>query len=288
MPSPPRIRSRRRTPAEDTPNVESPAEPVMPSAEPPLPEPDSLRVEAIPPRLEPGDLTKPLPPVEAEPPQLQPKGRRRKQKKEKKREKVVEPSERLKSLPAAKPVTMAPHRARNVKATKARQRAARRPAVVAGVIVISILCAVVAVTGLLVASEMRPRVTILAYPLQIYPVAQSTPGQCLPGTQGVTGPGPFCYQVTEGIAIHRVSEIQEQHDKSLGYVVFIKLRPGDKKIFADLTRRTLGRSLLFVVRDRLVTVSHVDTPILGGQILITGLSGQADADRVYRNLKGKV
>lgn len=277
MPSPPRIRSRRRTPAEDTPSVEPPAEPPIPEPAPPP------SIEAIPPRLEPGDPTKPLPPVEVTPAELQkpPKKGRRRRKKEK------EPAERLKSLPAAKPVTTAPHRARNARAARARKRAARRPAMVVGVIVISILCAAVAVAGLLVASEMRPSVTNLAYPLQIYPVAQSTPGQCLPGTQGVTGPGPFCYQVTEGIAIHRVSEIQEQHDKSLGYVVFIKLRPGDKKVFADLSRRTLGRSLLFVVRERLVTVSHVDTPILGGQILITGLSGRPDADRVYRNLKGK-
>jgi hypothetical protein len=41
-----------------------------------------------------------------------------------------------------------------------------------------------------------------------------------------------------------------------------------------------------VVKGRLVTVSHVDTPILGGQILITGLPGKLDADRVVRNLHG--
>lgn len=257
MPSPPRIRSRRRPPAladgeQDAPPVE-------------------LNEGAAPP-------PEPLP--------SSPGSRRRRKGKSGK----PEPSsaERLKSLPAARPEAFSPpHRVRNVKAAKARQRAARRPALVAGIIVTAILSAVVAVTGLLVASEMKPPVTDLKYPLQVYPVAQSSPGECLTGTQGVTGPGPFCYQVTQGFSFHRVSSIQEQHDKTLGYVVYIRLRQGDRSRFADLTRQAMGRSLLFVVRERLVTVSHVDTPILGGQILITGLSGKADADRVLRNLKGK-
>jgi hypothetical protein len=176
---------------------------------------------------------------------------------------------------------------RNAKAARARRRVARRPAVIAASIVIATLSATVTVTGLVVAAEMGPASYTLAYPLQIYPVAQTTPGQCLQGTQGVTGPGPFCYEVTEGLALHRVSTIRTQHDKSLGYSVFVRLDSGDKKSFAALTRSTLNRSLVFVVNNRLVTVSKVDTPILGGQILITGLGGRGDADRVVRNLHGK-
>jgi hypothetical protein len=124
----------------------------------------------------------------------------------------VTPSARLKALPAAQLEPSA--RERKAEAAKARRRAARRPAMFAGVIVIAVLCALVAVSGLLVASSMKPNVVNLSSPLQIYPVTQSTPGACLPGTQGVTGPGPFCHQVTEGVAIHRLSSIQEQHDRS--------------------------------------------------------------------------
>lgn len=265
MPSPPRIRPRRRPPTEDSPETELtdgatlPLEPA-PAVEPPL-------------AVEPARSRK------------RPRGRSRGRRKHAAPAPEASSAERLKALPGAPPVLSA-HRVRSAQAAKARKRAARRPAVLVGIIVIAVLSAVVAVTGLLVASSMGSNVTTLGNPLQIYPVAQSTPGQCLQGTQGITGPGPFCHQVTEGLAIHRVDSIQVEHDRTLGYEVFIKLRPGDKKTFADLTRRTLGRSLVFVVRNRLVTVSHVDTPVLGGQILITGLSGRPDADRVVRNLHG--
>jgi preprotein translocase subunit SecD len=147
----------------------------------------------------------------------------------------------------------------------------------------------VTVTGTVAATSMMARQTPLASPLLVYPVSQTTAGQCLPGVQGVSAlaaSGPVCYQVSQGIAIHRVSDLHVKHGTT-GYDVSIKLLNADAKAFADLTRRMVGQNLAFVVRGRLVTAPRVDMPITKGQILITGPTTRADAERTLSELRGR-
>jgi hypothetical protein len=163
-----------------------------------------------------------------------------------------------------------------------------RPALLAGVIMLALVMIAVAVTGVVAATSLVTRRTPLASPLLIYPVSQTTPGQCVPGVQGINATavsGPICYQVTQGIAIHRVSDLHVQHG-AVGYDVSIKLLSADAKAFADLTRRMVGQNLAFVVRGRLVTAPRVDMPITKGQILITGITTRADAERTVSELRG--
>jgi hypothetical protein len=175
------------------------------------------------------------------------------------------------------------------KRAKAMRLRRRRAGVLTGVMLLAVLIAAVTAVGVVAAVTNRPVDTRLVSPLLAYPVSQTTPGQCLAGTQGVTGnlaSGPVCYQVTAGIAIHRVHEITVRHDAATGYAVQIRLFAGDRKAFADLTRRTVGRTLAFVVRTQVVTVSKVEMPITGGMLLIAGLTGRPDADRVVQTLTG--
>ncbi len=177
-------------------------------------------------------------------------------------------------------------RRRRAKAIRLRRR---RTGVLTGVMLLAVLIAAVIAVGVVAAVTNRPVDTKLAAPLLAYPISQTTPGQCLAGTQGVTGnlaSGPVCYQVTEGIAIHRVHEITIRRDASAGYAVQIRLFAGDRRAFADLTRRTVGRTLAFVVRGQVVTVSKVEMPITGGMLLIAGMTGRPDAERVVTALTG--
>lgn len=165
-----------------------------------------------------------------------------------------------------------------------------RPALLAGIVMLTMVVTGVAVSGIMAAASMKTRQTSLASPLLIYPVSQTTPGQCVPGVQGVSAEvasAPVCYQVTQGIAIHRVSDLHVQHGTA-GYDVSIKLLAADAKAFADLTRRTVGQNLAFVVRGRLVTVTRVDMPITKGQILIIppGTTTRAVAERTVSQLRG--
>jgi hypothetical protein len=163
-----------------------------------------------------------------------------------------------------------------------------RPALLAGVIMLTLVIIAVTVTGIVAATSTMSRQTPLASPLLVYPVSQTTPGQCLPGVQGVSAlaaSGPVCYQVTQGIALHRVSDLHVQHGAA-GYDVSIRLLHADARAFAELTRRMVGQNLAFVVRGRLVTAPRVDMPITKGQILITGTTTRADAERTLSELRG--
>ncbi|MCW2915181.1 MAG: hypothetical protein JWN52_3249 [Actinomycetia bacterium] len=163
-----------------------------------------------------------------------------------------------------------------------------RPALLTGIIMLTLVVTAVVVAGVVAAISMKNRQTSLTAPLLVYPVSQTTPGQCLPGVQGVSAQaasGPVCYQVTQGLAIHRVSDLRVQHGNG-GYDVSIKLLSADAKAFADLTRRIVGQNLAFVVRSRLVTVPRVDMPITKGQILITGATTRAVAERTVSELRG--
>jgi hypothetical protein len=164
-----------------------------------------------------------------------------------------------------------------------------RPALLSGVILLAMVIIAVTVTGTVAATSRMARQTPLASPLLVYPVSQTTPGQCLPGVQGVSAlaaSGPVCYQVSQGIAIHRVSDLHVQHGTT-GYDVSIKLLNADARAFSDLTRRMVGQNLAFVVRGRLVTAPRVDMPITKGQILITGPVTRADAERTLSELRGR-
>jgi hypothetical protein len=179
-----------------------------------------------------------------------------------------------------------------------RQNAARqdkaarehRSSLLVMILMLGLLIATVVVTGGLVATSMRSRPIALAAPLHIYPVTQTVPGQCPAGTQGITGQtstGLACYQLTQGIAIRKVADLRVQKARTRGaYDVAVTLRTNDRRAFATLTRATLNRDLAFVVRDRLVTVPRVDSPILDGKVVITGPPSRAEANRLVRSLKG--
>jgi hypothetical protein len=164
-----------------------------------------------------------------------------------------------------------------------------RRAGLAVVITLGVIAAAVALTGTVIAASRNSHPAKFKAPLLVYPVSQSTPGQCSPGTHGVTGPGAAgqtCYQVTQGIAIKRVSDIHVQRGGT-SYDVSISLLPSDSKSFAALTRRVAsGGSLALVMRGRLVTAPRVQEPITEGKILITGAPRRQDADRLVNQLKG--
>ncbi|XVQ11951.1 SecDF P1 head subdomain-containing protein [Spirillospora sp. CA-255316] len=159
------------------------------------------------------------------------------------------------------------------------------------VILLGLLIATVVVSGGLIAASMRTRPVDLAAPLHIYPVTQTVPGQCPAGTQGITGQsssGLACYQLSQGIAIRKVADLRVQRSRNrTAYDVAVTLRANDRRAFATLTRATLNRDLAFVVRDRLVTVPRVDTPILDGKVVITGPPNRAEANRLVRSLRGR-
>ncbi|MEW2358131.1 hypothetical protein [Spirillospora sp. NPDC029432] len=173
-----------------------------------------------------------------------------------------------------------------------RDKAARehRSSLLVMIVMLGLLIATVAVTGGLIASSMHTRPVALAAPLHIYPVTATVPGQCPAGTQGITGQtssGMACYQLSQGIAIRKVADLRVQRARTRGaYDVAVTLRTNDRRAFATLTRATLNRDLAFVVRERLVTVPRVDTPILDGKVVITGSSNRAEANRLVRSLKG--
>jgi hypothetical protein len=164
----------------------------------------------------------------------------------------------------------------------------RRRAGLAVIITLGVVAAAVALTGTVVAASRDTHPAKFRTPLKVYPVRQTTPGQCAPGTQGVTGPGTqgvTCYQVAQGIVIRRVTDIHVQRGGT-GYEVSMSLLPADTRSFAALTRRMTGGSLALVVGDRLVTAPSVQGPITEGKLLITGATRQEDAERLVRVLKG--
>ncbi|OLT20315.1 hypothetical protein BJF79_16420, partial [Actinomadura sp. CNU-125] len=166
-----------------------------------------------------------------------------------------------------------------------------RSALLVMVLTLGLLIAAVAVTGGLIASSMRTRPVPLADPLHIYPVTQTTPGQCPPGTRGITGQtggGATCYRLEQGLSIHEVSELHVQRSRMRqgGYDVALTLRPADRSAFADLTRSTVGRDLAFVVDDRIVTLPRVDMAITDGKVIVTGPQDRAAAARLVRELRG--
>jgi hypothetical protein len=166
----------------------------------------------------------------------------------------------------------------------------RRSSLLIMVMLLGLLIATVVVSGALVAASMETRPITLAAPLHIFPVSRTVPGQCPAGTAGISGQantGPACYQLSRGIAISRVADLGVQRSEAGRYEVAITLRNSDREAFATLTRRTLGRDLAFVVRNRLVTVPRVDTPILDGKIVITGPRTKAEADALVRSLRGR-
>ncbi|TDC73647.1 hypothetical protein E1285_44465 [Actinomadura sp. 7K507] len=167
-----------------------------------------------------------------------------------------------------------------------------RSAMLVMVLTLGLLIAAVAVTGALRASAMRTQPVALASPLHIYPVTQTTPGQCPAGTQGISGhsgSGPTCYRLAQGIAIRKVSDlsVQESRVKPGGYDVAVTLRPVDRDSFATLTRATVGRDLAFVVKNRIVTLPRVDMAIMDGKVIVTGPPDRASANRLVRELKGR-
>ncbi|RFU42940.1 hypothetical protein DZF91_03885 [Actinomadura logoneensis] len=166
-----------------------------------------------------------------------------------------------------------------------------RAALVTLVLTLGILIAAVAVTGALIAGSMKERPIALASPLQIFPVSQTSPGQCPAGTQGVTGQtttGLVCYQLTQGMSIRKVTDLRVQRGRTGGaYDVAVTLRPSDRKAFAQLTRATLGRDVAFVTGNRLITAPRVEMAITDGKVVITGTPDRASADRLVHDLKGR-
>ncbi|MEU8796144.1 hypothetical protein [Spirillospora sp. NPDC048819] len=167
-----------------------------------------------------------------------------------------------------------------------------RSAMLVMVLTLGLLIAAVAVTGAMIASSMRTQPVTLASPLHIYPVTQTSAGQCPTGTQGITGQsgaGPTCYRMAQGIAIHKVADlrVQKSRVKPGGYDVAVTLRPVDRDAFAELTRATVGRDLAFVVKNRIVTLPRVDMAILDGKVVVTGPPDRTSANRLVRELKGR-
>ncbi len=176
--------------------------------------------------------------------------------------------------------------------TPARAAEQHRSAMLVMVLTLGLLIAAVAVTGALIASSMRTQPVTLAAPLHVYPVTQTSPGQCPAGTPGISGQsatGPTCYRMAQGIAIREVADLRVQRSRVQpgGYDVALTLRPSDRKAFADLTRATVGRDLAFVVRNRIITLPRVDMAILDGKVVVTGPPDRASANRLVRELKGR-
>jgi preprotein translocase subunit SecD len=173
----------------------------------------------------------------------------------------------------------------------ARQRAhTRKPprsAPLALMLTVGILAAAVVVADAMAVVSMRGRTARLSSPLHIYPVKAVTPGLCpmtTPGINGQGATGPSCYQVDAGLAIRRVNDIHVESTPDGHNEVSISLLPADRRAFANLTRTMAGKSLAFVVGDRLVTAPRVETPVTRGKIILSGAPTRADADRLVREL----
>jgi len=164
----------------------------------------------------------------------------------------------------------------------------RRPpktTLLAAIIVIGLCSAAVVMTGVLIATARQSQ-TKLDSPLLLYPVVRQTSGACPAGTQGVTGPEPSCYQVTEGIVIRRVGAVVLRPLKDDSHGVSIRLVGSDREAFAALTRAQQGKQIIVVVGGRVVTAPWVDTPITGGEVLITGRFSRVDAERLVQEITG--
>ncbi|WP_157963582.1 SecDF P1 head subdomain-containing protein [Actinocorallia populi] len=155
----------------------------------------------------------------------------------------------------------------------------------AAVVVIALCAAAVATTGVVVAAARQSRVE-LASPLLLYPVVQRTEGACPAGTRGVTGPEPSCYQVTEGIVIRRVGEAGVRLLRDDSHGVILQLVGADSEAFAGLTRAQRGKQIVVVVNGEVVAAPWVDSPITGGEVVITGRFTRSDAERLVHDLTG--
>lgn len=166
---------------------------------------------------------------------------------------------------------------------------ASRSALLALVIVLGLTVAAVTVFSIFVAGSMRERTARFSSPLLIYPVSAVTPGECVAGTKGITGQadnGPYCYEVTDGLAIRRVTDIHTERGSDGTQQVSISLLPSDRHAFADLTRTSVGKQLAMVVRGKLITVSLVEMPVTKGRVIIAGSFSRQSADRLVQELKG--
>ncbi|WP_018654777.1 SecDF P1 head subdomain-containing protein [Actinomadura flavalba] len=164
-----------------------------------------------------------------------------------------------------------------------------RSALLIMVVLLGLLIAAVAVAGTMLAASKRDKAIALRTPLNVYPVTQTTPGQCPAGTQGVTGQvatGPVCYQLAQGITIRSVTDLRVQRADAGGFDVAVTLRGPDRRAFATLTRASVGRDVAFVTGDQLVTAPRVDMPITDGKVVITGSPNRAEADRLVTRLRG--
>lgn len=164
----------------------------------------------------------------------------------------------------------------------------RRPpktTLLAAIIVIGLCSAAVVMTGMLVAVA-RQNQTRLAVPLLIYPVVQQTAGACTAGTQGVTGPEPSCYQVTEGMVVRKVGGVEVQRLRDGGYGVSLQLVGADREAFARITRAQLHKQVVMVVNGQAITAPRVDSPITGGRLLLTGRFSREGAERLAHDLTG--
>lgn len=157
---------------------------------------------------------------------------------------------------------------------------------ITSVVAIALCACAVALTGVLLSVARQPRIP-LAEPLLIYPVTQHVPGACAPGTPGITGPEPSCYQVAEGLVVRTVSAVDVEPLPDGTYGISLHLVGADRSAFANLTRARSGGQLALVVNGQVVTAPRVDAPVTGGRILVTGQFSQANADKLAYDLTGK-
>lgn len=166
-----------------------------------------------------------------------------------------------------------------------------RPGLIAIVIILWVLIAAVAVTGMLIAAFSREHPARFSSPLKIYPVLQQIPGQqCPAGVPGLTGQGPtgpVCYRLTTGITIRRVNDIHVERDPTGGYAISISLIPADGRALARLTRGAAGRTFALVVQNQVVAAPRVDAPITKGRVLITGNLSESAAKGIVDRLRGR-
>ena len=164
-----------------------------------------------------------------------------------------------------------------------------RTTLLALIIALGIGAVAVAATGALIAVPRFSKMATFSAPLYVYPVNQTTVGQCQEGTNGLNGQspsGPACYQVGKGISVRKVNDIHAQRTATGGHEVSISLLPADRRAFSTLTRSMVGRDVAFVVRGRLVTATRVESPITKGKVIISGNFSRPDADRLIHELKG--
>ncbi|WP_146778817.1 SecDF P1 head subdomain-containing protein [Actinomadura craniellae] len=185
---------------------------------------------------------------------------------------------------------VARRRQRRMVAERRQTAGRRRAGLLTMVITLGVLIAAVAVSGGLIAASMLERPERLAAPLRVYPVEQVVPGSCVAGTPGLTGQtaaGVHCYRLSQGIAIYEVTGLRVQDGRNARPEVSISLLSADRRAFADLTRRTVGREVAFVVRDQLITAPRVETPVTSGTVVIAGQFTRTDAVNLIRELRGR-